>query len=162
MLYRYDTSSGNPYDPHIRALTELVTLQATGCGTQLFTFPALLFPCRLQQPQPQPQPGSPPRRPPRSPDALADGGSGDDGERLVRECEQYLSSHELRARGPAADAAAPDCSRSGSASSLSESSGAAGRRASTSSLPPDDAAGLKRRRNLVGRCVNKVRSLIRK
>ncbi|XP_047120719.1 uncharacterized protein LOC124804566, partial [Schistocerca piceifrons] len=88
----------------------------------------------------------------------ADGdGGGDDGERLVRECEQYLSSHELRAQGPAADAAASDCSRSGSASSVSESGGA-----SSSSLPPDGAAGLKRRRNLVGRCVNKVRSLIRK
>lgn len=91
------------------------------------------------------------------------GGSGEE-ERLVRECEQYLSSRELRTPLVATDPnPATTSSHSGSVPSPSEDgSGTDGRCVSSTSLPPDSAAVLERKRNLVDRCVHKVRSLIRK
>lgn len=91
-------------------------------------------------------------------------GSSGDEEQLVRECEQYLSNQELRTPLVAtAPTPASTSSHSGSASSLSEGgSGTNGICASSTSLPPDGAAVLERKRNLVDRCVHKVRSLIRK
>jgi hypothetical protein len=88
---------------------------------------------------------------------------------LLRECEQYLSAQELDSTAEQRDVPvkeAQSCHANLDSDTVSTSSSGGARagisQGSLLSLPLPSAGEPKRKRNFMDRCVNKVRSLIRK
>jgi hypothetical protein len=92
-------------------------------------------------------------------------------QQLLRECEQYLSSQELDSHTEQRESDVPfneaqSCHTNLDTDTVSTSSSGGARaginQGSLLSLPLPSAGEPKRKRNFMDRCVNKVRSLMRK